>query len=96
MGACEFSVRSKGKTANEAFKAAREEALYESGHGGYSGTIAEKNSFTLIPLPEGISAGDYAYKLIDEGDRRVDDKWGPAGCIKISEGEYLFFGWASS
>lgn len=96
MGACEFSVRAKGRSAREAFQNAVDEALYESGHGGYTGSIAEKRSFIEIPLPQGEKAGDYAYKLIDSCDPRVDDKWGPAGCIKISEGEYLFFGWASS
>jgi hypothetical protein len=33
--------------------------------------------------------------LLEDDDPRVADKWGPAGCIKVAEGEYLFFGWAS-
>jgi hypothetical protein len=52
MGACEFwaSVPAgrRIKTAADAFRAARDEALYEHGHGGYSGTIAEKHSFEVI------------------------------------------------
>lgn len=39
---------------------------------------------------------DYATKLIDENDPRIDDKWGPAGCIKAERNKYVFFGWASS
>lgn len=34
--------------------------------------------------------------LMLDGDPRVDDKWGPAGCIKVSKDRYCFFGWASS
>ena len=31
--------------------------------------------------------------LID--DSRITDKWGPAGCLRAGNGEYVFFGWAS-
>ena len=96
MGADTFMGRARGKTANEAFRSARAEALYECGHGGYTGTIAEKHSFVMIQLPVGKDARQYADELIGNGDSRIDDKWGPAGCIKTKEGEYLFFGWASS
>lgn len=96
MGAETFSHRSTGKTAKLAFNAARKEALYELGHGGYTGSIAEKDSFVMIPLPEGITPEDYADMLIEKNDPRIDDKWGPAGCIKIKDNEFLFFGWASS
>lgn len=96
MGACEFSTRARGGTANEAFSAAVSEAQYESGHGGYTGTIAEKSEFVMIPVPAGVAPAEYAEKLMEVGDSRIDDKWGPAGCVKLEEGEYLFFGWASS
>ncbi len=96
MGADTFWNRANGATAKEAFAAAVAEAKYESGHGGYSGTIAEKRSFVMITVPEGTDPSDYANKLIEEADPRVDDKWGPAGCISLGEGKYLFFGWASS
>ena len=95
MGATTFCNRQAGSTAQQAFKAAREEALYDHGHSGYSGTIAEKSKFVMISVPEGEIAMNYAWKLIDEGDARVDDKWGPAGCIDEGDGNYLFFGWAS-
>lgn len=96
MGACDFSQYGKGKNANEAFQSARDQAAWEHGHGGYTGTLAEKHDFVLIPLPEGRKPMDYAYELLNDGDPRVDDKWGPAGCIDCGEGTYLFFGMASS
>jgi hypothetical protein len=101
MGASTFMVTSKGKDAKTAFNKAVDEAAYECGHGGYTGTIAEKSSFVMIKVPSTTLPMDkklartYADKLIDEGDSRVDDKWGPAGCIDLGNGEYLFFGWAS-
>ena len=96
MGADTFTQQSMGKTAREAFESAREAARYEHGHSGYSGTIAEKDGFVEIPLPDGVKASDYAEQLIDDDDSRIEDKWGPAGCIKTGNNEYLFFGWASS
>lgn len=96
MGACDFSTIAKGKTAKEAFRTAVEDAQYESGHGGYTGTIAEKHEFRMIDLPPGKDPFEYASELIQNDDRRIRDKWGPAGCIRLDEGEYLFFGWASS
>lgn len=96
MGASTFTQLGQGKTAAEAFKAARAEAQYDHGHSGYSGTLAEKTEFTLIDLPAGKTPAEYAAELIDGGDDRIDDKWGPAGCIAVSPGVRLFFGWASS
>ena len=96
MGAVDFFHRAAGKTAKDAFAEATRQARYEQGQGGYSGTIAEKRSFVMIAVPAGKTATDYADELIQNGDRRVDDKYGPAGCVKITDGEYLFFGWASS
>jgi len=96
MGASDFMVRSNGSTAREAFQSAVEDAQYEYGHGGYSGTIAEKRSFKEITVPKDEDPAGFANDLMDEDDDRVCDKWGPAGCVKVGDGEYLFFGWASS
>jgi hypothetical protein len=96
MGAQAFEVIAKGQTARIAFMAAVEAAAYEYGHGGYSGSLAEKSAFVTIDVPKGTDPVTYARKLIDDGDDRVDDKWGPAGCIELAPGEFLFFGWASS
>ena len=96
MGADTFIQKSSGKTAKEAFIEAQRQASYEHGHGGYTGSIAEKQSIVNIQLPKGKDAIDYAYELINNGDERIEDKWGPAGCIHIEGDNYLFFGWASS
>lgn len=96
MGACDFRVKAKGKTAKEAFKNAVDEARYNYGHGGYTGSIAEKNEFKMIHVPEGMDPYEYVGVLIENDDKRIADKWGPAGCIKIRDDEYLFFGYASS
>ena len=96
MGASDFYNFAKGKTAKEAFASAVEEAQYLDGHAGYSGTIAEKSAFRLISLPEGSDPEEYAQQLVNDCDPRIDDKWGPAGCIQLPDHRWLFFGWASS
>ncbi len=102
MGAEAFIIKSHGKTAKEAFKLAVETALYDRGHSGYTGSIAEKDKFIMISNEEFesyVDAENYANNLIDEDDNRISDKWGPAGCLKYkgkSGINYLFFGWASS
>lgn len=106
MGACDFRVSVFGETAGKAFREAVQQAQYNRGHSGYTGTIAEKETFVMIPFDKegGITAAHkLASELIERGDDRIDDKWGPAGCIEIGsvDGQgplkkYLFFGWASS
>ena len=96
MGADVFHTQTRGTTAKEAFDIAVEDALYDYGHQGYTGSIAEKDSFVMIDLPEGRDPYEYAEELIDKYDSRIDDKWGPAGCFDLKNGEFYFFGWASS
>jgi hypothetical protein len=103
MGAEQFITTAEGATVKEAFDAAREEAAYERGHRGYTGTIAEKDEFVIISDAVGMTrtmAEALAEKLLRDGDKRIDDKWGPVGVIRFGEaGEepgWLFFGWASS
>lgn len=52
MGGCDFDVVARGPSAKEAFRLAVEQAQYESGHGGYTGTIAEKSGFIMLPPSE--------------------------------------------
>lgn len=107
MGAVTFETRATGPTARDAFSEAREAALYNYGHAGYTGTLAEKESHIRIDDSEleGLSPTErveYARDLIDAADPRIDSKWGPAGAILLNddadphEREWLFFGWASS
>jgi len=110
MSADEFMQTGRGNSPANAFATAREEAAYEHGHGGYTGTLAEKSAWVMITMPDGFGEGTdlqratkYANTLLEMSDPRVDDKWGPAGCIKVGpdpkhkgQNIYLFFGWASS
>lgn len=95
MGATTFICQAGGATPASAFVRAVEEAKRSSGRDGYTGTIAEKDSFLMLPLPLGKDATEYAQELINERSALIDDKWGPAGCIDLGSGVYLFFGWAS-
>jgi len=110
MGAAEFTnvVRveeTKAKTMSEAFLQARDEAAYESGHGGYTGTIAEKHGCQDVTprgkLPTRDEVRDLIEKEYDREDSVANDKWGPAagitfrkkGCRKAAG--WVFFGCAS-
>lgn len=98
MGANTFFEIAEGVSARQAFEDLVEQAQHEHGHGGYTGTIAEKSEFTLIPgkYENDQDAERAAIAMIDTNDPRVDDKWGPAGAIALpGEGRWLFFGWAS-
>ena len=89
MGAQTFEVTSTGFTAQEAFEDAVSDAIHDYGHSSYSGTIKEKDSFTMISLPKGKDPHEFAYELINKDDSRIANKWGDAGCILISEEKVL-------
>jgi hypothetical protein len=106
MGAEQFTTLAEGADPAAAFAEAVRRAEFEHGHGGYTGTIAEKGSFTVIDAAPRTreDALDLARRLLAGADPRVDDKWGPAGAVPLAadsstaagpEG-WLFFGWASS
>jgi hypothetical protein len=100
MGGTTFSCTAQGGTVGEAFHNAVEQALYDYGHAGYTGTIAECEGYTVIQslpltMAEAVNLGN---KLIDDDDPRINDKWGPAGAIYVNEegqDPWYFFGWAS-
>lgn len=86
MGAETFFVRKIGqyKDANEAFREAVDDAQYEHGHGGYTGTIAEKSGFQMVEVPprkDPSAFADFCFEN-DEG-KFWEDKWGPAACIEV-------------
>ena len=110
MGAMIFYNSAKGINAREAFKQEQEQAYYEYGHGGYSGTIAEKSSYTMSRKPKDFDANQWVEMIedFDEDDKDqeyyyelkkdfevYDDKWGDALCIPTTDG-FVFIGWASS
>ena len=51
MGATSFFTRATGNSPTGAYNEAVREALYERGHGGYTGTIAEKSGYALFNIP---------------------------------------------
>jgi len=84
MGAQPFNVRSKGKTAQEAYKNAVEDANYEYGHQeGYSGAINSTPGFRDA-TKKYLTSGLPKYNFIEQ---RMDDltKHDGAECICISE-----------
>ncbi len=112
MGATTFETTVEiTKTPEAAFWQARDQARHEYGHGGYTGTIAEKGSFKVLailgPVDENKlrevegKAMDALEKddgcLIDDDDL-PGTKWGPAAAIifeKDKKAWIRFFGWAS-
>lgn len=103
MGGEQFEARASAKSAAVAFTIARDKALYDYGHRGYTGTIAEKQEFREIALNPGETPEACMERCYAEKDHFVDDKWGPAGCIdtgpdpKVDGSRiFIFFGWASS
>jgi hypothetical protein len=66
MGATAFTDRASGKTADEAYRHAVDQALYWNGHGGYTGTIAEKDGFVIYDLPV-LPPLDESYAALGRG-----------------------------
>lgn len=95
MGACDFMALGIGTSAKEAFSQAYSNAVAYYGFGGYSGSIAEKHSFVEIACKVGVAPVEYAEELMNNDDERIQDKWGPAGCIRIDSNSFIFFGYAS-
>ena len=93
MGAEYFEIKVKGATAREAYRSAVEQAIWDWGHQGYSGTIKETDGFKEFNL-NGKTVEDRIREIDQSG--AIDDKWGPCGCIKVDGDAYVFFGWASS
>ena len=92
MGATNYTTVARGKNAKEAFESAVANAQWEHGHGGYTGTIAEKGSFVEFPRPKGVRLT--TVKKVVYG-MTWDDKWGPSACMELKPKTYIFFGLAS-
>ena len=72
MGASEYMNVAKGKTAQVAFDKLVEQAQWEHGHGGFSGTIAEKYSIVLFPRPKGMRRATVLKAVRDLGRMQYD------------------------
>ena len=104
MGAESFLVRETGSTLLEAFQKAVRQAQWEYGHRGYSGTIAEKSAVREVLAPSTMGSDEekiaWAISLLhdeitDQNLCWIEDKWGPAAALRLTNEEWLFFGWAS-
>ena len=81
MGATSFSTIMRGDTLDEAYRKATEDAYYWNGHGGYTGTIAEKSGCVLFDVPFGAlperDDDDYEFDrlpgLVDGQTRRIEE-----------------------
>ena len=84
MGADTFYQTGEGKGALDAFNRAHDDAAYEYGHGGYTGTLAEKGDFidftqrattlgaspaTRRKLAEWAYSSHFAYE--EDGKKRI-------------------------
>lgn len=83
MGIRSFMVAENGNNMRGAF-----EQVSRAG-----GEAAGKAEYTHIGLPEGRNPLSYARALLNQHDPRIADENGPAGCIRLGQGRYLFFGW---
>lgn len=87
MGACSFRTVIMGRfDVNEAFHEAVDRARYAYGHGGYTGTIAEKDSVELLDCPHNY--GTQAYEEWINRKIEENDRWGPAFAIEVRGSEY--------
>lgn len=88
MGAYDFQNIVTGSDPQQAFDEVVSDKRFEKGHGGYTGSIGEKDSFTIVAT-EPMSLDDaeqLANRLMNEDDPRISDKWGPAGAIPVFAG----------
>jgi len=111
MGSATFETLvfvSRTTSDRDAFEMARDRAAYECGHGGYSGTIAEKSDAVTVHrakceanarrMAEALLGLGHLPVYRDEMTRLFEDKGNPAGAIrfpvdKTNDG-ILFFGYA--
>lgn len=85
-GGTTFMDFSRQTDAGRAYKELREEAQYDSGRGGYSGTISEKDGYKIRSRTPMTRA--QANEFIDR-DMDKNDKWGPAFCVPIAESKTM-------
>lgn len=81
MGATNFSTISSGKNISTAYSTAVTNAQYEYGHGGYSGSIAEKDGWVEFPLPARVPAGKFEATVWGA----LNDKWYAEGATYRGE-----------
>jgi len=101
MGASDFRtalISTTDTKPDTVFRELVERARYNSGHGGYTGTIAEKHSF-VTRHPHVFGSKNDALDFV-ENDLDANDKWDPAFHVMFDAGPgnrgHIFYGMASS
>ena len=105
MGADLFEDQAKFPNAEDAFRSCVSQALWDHGHSGYTGTIAEKGGYVVFTLPDGVGfdevldlicsnaetelAGLFGAKTAKHLISVFYDKWGP--CAAFQDGDYWRF-----
>lgn len=86
MGATTFSSVGTGSTMADAFRNRTRAARYVHGHGGYTGTIAEKHEFVEAKVPAGVDPLTFARWIedwIEDADTTDGDANGGAPLVVI-------------
>jgi hypothetical protein len=86
MGSADFTHYQAGTSAIEALREAADQARYERGHDGYTGSIGEKGECVVLPggVRTAAEARELAQQHIDQGmTSQYCDKWGPCGAIPV-------------
>lgn len=86
MGAYQFRNSAIAETPGAAFARLRDQALYEHGHGGYTGTIAEKVGFTFVGAVDALPSEVEKF-MADLEDAEYEDDRGAA--FKLAAPEHL-------
>src|SRR4051794_19330764 len=94
MGRQAFIEYAEGTDLDTTFDVTVAAAQYEYGHGGYTGTIAEKDGYGCEALTDDLmryeEAVALAKKLLDEDDKRCRDSDMPACAIPVRGGERTY------
>ena len=93
MGSCyqEFDG-GNGLTAvqlREKYRDYVSDCQYMDGHGGYTGTFAEKPELRIM-------AGTWTKDTAEEHCLKHNDKWGPSFAYQLDTGGWYVGGWCSS
>lgn len=83
MGAHSFSLTARGTDVHDAYRRACDDALYESGHDSYNGTISTTSHAVEFARPKGVATKTF-WMIISEAQnwsyyqQELDDRWSDA------------------
>jgi len=83
-----FTERYRGIDAGDAFKVGSR--VSRSTHGVGAGWLCDKSHFIPVDPGRTVISDDEIWSLSFPPE--ILDVWGPAGCVDLGGGNYLFFG----